>query len=218
MQSATSGKANEKIINRIDEFRTIALDLANTSIQSKTNIDKLNNMAQTLDSLQSSMNKSAELISSVDARLDNFDVKQLLDSIKNDAFTDEKSEEENDSPTDYARILLLHSSPLNGVISYALQRYIINGDMLKETDFISKYIKPLCDRDIHASFNKLVLANSAYTIFMFLKQIGLLTKNKETGIITISEELKETINYCADIYRSIESEYIQKAITIIDKI
>lgn len=234
VQNSSSNETNARIIERIDQFKSIADEISNTTSKSEVQVDKLNTISELLYDINNSMRESTDKIVSVEEKISSIDknnnkitedISKLI--IKEAALSDDKKSKQSktklsvDEINDLLRTVFRRSTTSNDVFACILQKHIQSNQKLAFGDMVSKYMIPISNAGVAEYFEYKSFFWSAYTTLKILENYELIdgfTSKDPDATIEFSEQFKRQIYILADEVRRIKIDPIQKIINIIDSV
>lgn len=227
IQSDSGAKANNKLVDRLDEFKSIYNKILRNSNKSDDQLERLSSITDILNELKISMeNSSDKLVSIENKTLKIHEVhKNVKDEItrlnnqkelSNNITHDKSSHNEN-----IARLVLRKSTTHADIITYALNKVAETNEKITLFDFVEKYLTPLSD-DVNTNettfLNKLVLHWITFTILHILNSANLIYFSENDKYIVIKEELSENLATFSKEIKLLELDLMKKAVKHIDSL
>lgn len=225
LQSDSNSKANNKLLDSLDEFKKVHNKILKNSEKSEKQLDRLSSITNILESLNNSMDQSSSKIALMENKI--FEMHESskivkdeiikISNIKNNSMTDK----EDESSITIARIMLRRSTIYADFIAYALNIVNSKKEIITIAEFGNKYLVPIknhvTDEDKSIFDDKIVIA-CVFTILNMLKAAKLISINEEDNHIIISRDLSKELPIFSEEIRKGDIPLVKLVINTIDSL
>lgn len=219
LQSDSSSKANNKLLDSLSEFKKIHGKILRNSQKSEKQLDRLSSITDILERLNVSMEHSSSKMSIMENHL--LQLHKSSESVKDEItkLSDIKNasttEKETKNDFSIARIILRRSSIYADFIAYALNKINNDHEKISMSGLGTKYLVPIknfVDEDSKLLFDEKVIYASIFVIVNTLKGANLISINKPDESIIISEDLSKELPVFAEEIKQLDIE-LSKIVT-----
>lgn len=225
LQADSSSKANNKLIDRLDEFRTVSRKIVKSSNKSDYQLQRLSTITDVLVTLQNSMEDSNFKLGSVESKMKEIhensrNLKEELAKLnESKSTTDTINSQQPNNKKDIARRIIRRSTIHVDIIAYALYKFSEKQQKIPLFEFITTYIFPASETEGKSSLSRDGLLSITFIVIHILKAIELLEiDDNNDDSITLSDDLISELKSYSLVLKERTTDTIKSAVEKIDRI